>query len=76
MPLSWINPFCDNCHTNLRTGRDPIRSVNPVVEPRCCMCNQPTTSGIWVYIDPYRVKYPKLAPPQRSPRSPIAHKDR
>lgn len=58
MPLSWTNPFCDACYTNLRLGREPIRLLKPQSE-KCCMCYRPTTSGIYVRIDPYKVKFPR-----------------
>lgn len=59
--LSWTQPCCDDCWQDRNPGREAIRvRLDPPVVELCVFCVLPTTSGIYVRIDPATAPYPTL----------------
>lgn len=55
--FSWRQPICGMCHRLRYPGRPPIRQAERERET-CVDCGQPTTSGIYIRIDPACAKHP------------------
>ncbi len=55
---SWSQPICDVCWRQREGDRIPVRIVTRPPE-RCAFCGDPTTSGIYVRIDPALVLHPR-----------------
>jgi hypothetical protein len=57
--LAWTQPCCDNCWQDHYPDHIPVRLIE--VEPEFCVyCASPTTSGIYVRIDPVIAPHPTL----------------
>lgn len=55
--MSWTQPMCDRCYAETHEGREPVKLVE--TEPEiCCICGEPTHSGIYTRVDPRTVPHP------------------
>jgi hypothetical protein len=50
-------PICPGCWAILHLGRPPER-IAGADEEDCCLCGDPTVSGLTVHVDPTTVPYP------------------
>jgi hypothetical protein len=50
----WTHQVCDVCFEGLEPGRVPARTVETKAA-NCCMCLEPTVSGIYVRVDPSKM---------------------
>lgn len=57
MAMSWTQPCCEPCCDRRYPGRIPHRVIEPDSE-RCCLCGEPTRSGIYIRVDPGLVPHP------------------
>jgi hypothetical protein len=57
MAKNWTQPVCTTCWDDEHPFRHPVRIANPDTET-CCYCGTPTTSGIYVRVDPDTVPHP------------------
>ena len=59
MRYSWTQPCCDACWSRINGDRIPHRVIDRPEEV-CVHCNQYTTSGIYIRIDPATAPFPTL----------------
>lgn len=57
LQLGWTQPACAGCFARHNPGRHPLLFTDPDNET-CCYCGTPTTSGIYVRVDPTTVDHP------------------
>jgi hypothetical protein len=57
---SWTQPICDDCwHIREPNRKVPVRLVKSARESEeCVICGRPTTSGIYIRIDPSTAPHP------------------
>jgi hypothetical protein len=61
--MTWTQPLCRACWDRERPHDQPHqRTAANNANIRCCMCNQPTTDGIWAKYNPDAVPYPYKEP--------------
>lgn len=57
--MSWTQPVCSADWYKHNPDREPHRMVAEMAgHETCCYCGQPTTSGIYVRVDPATVPHP------------------
>ncbi len=55
--FSWTQPLCEPCWGIANPGRQASRLIE--AEPEICVtCGKPTSSGIYIRIDPASAPYP------------------
>lgn len=54
---SWTQPLCAVCWDASHPGRRPTTVIDSG-EETCCSCGRPTTTGIFIRIDPALATHP------------------
>ena len=54
--MGWTQPICSACWIKDNPAREPSVLAATVLET-CCLCGEHTRSGIYIRIDPKKVKY-------------------
>jgi hypothetical protein len=57
--FSWTQPICESCFKLRYPHKGPVRLTDPDAEV-CVDCQRPTTTGIYIRIDPAEAHFPSM----------------
>lgn len=59
--MSYTQPICRPCFSIKHPSREPVR-VRDDESRTCCLCGDPTVTGIYIRINPATVPFPMSWP--------------